>query len=91
MTKTYTERVSGDNLSHESMCGIMIIQLLLEKWGETVMLPSIAHCLIRALSPLAVSFHSQTCPIKFASAPSFPDEICFRTMLVQASWSVGHR
>ena len=36
MTKTYTQSISGGNLSHENICGIIIIQLQLKKWGETL-------------------------------------------------------
>ena len=36
MTNTCTQSVSGDSLSHESICGIIIIQSQLKKWCETL-------------------------------------------------------
>ena len=44
MTKTYTQCVSGDNLSLENIFGIIIIQLQLKKCGETLNAASNACC-----------------------------------------------
>ena len=43
MTKTYTQCVSGDNLSLENIFGIIIIQLQLKKCGETLNVASNAR------------------------------------------------
>ena len=48
MTKTYTQCVSGDNLSLENIFGIIIIQLQLKKCGETLNVASNARRLMRA-------------------------------------------
>ena len=36
MTKMYAPKVSADNLSHESIDGIINIPHWLKKWGETL-------------------------------------------------------
>ena len=43
MTKTYTQCVSGDNLSLENIFGIIIIQLQWKKCGETLYVASNAR------------------------------------------------
>ena len=47
MTKTYTQCVSGDNLSLENIFGIIIIQLQLKKCGETLNVASNARRLTK--------------------------------------------
>ena len=53
MTKTYTQCVSGDNLSLENIFGIIIIQLQLKKCGETLNVASNARRL--KWIPLSIS------------------------------------
>ena len=60
MKMTYPQSVSGDNLSHKRIYGIIIIKLKLKKWGETQKVaikcsPSYVSC-IYVFTPLPTLF-----------------------------------